>query len=116
VRIKRRRLLREPVLAVPGRPCASEEEYRLGGYECFRQEMDFCPFYSQSVTSKNHGPGATWTMDNQDGMRIPDANGIRNGQRLITWTFCKLTKKLFEASGFFLSTQSLTGTAPRETA
>jgi len=38
---------------------------------------------------------STWTMDNQDGMRIPDANGIRNGQRLITWTFCLLTKKLF---------------------
>jgi len=34
--------------------------------------MESTRLSSQSGTAKNHGPGSTWTMDNQDGMRIPN--------------------------------------------
>jgi len=69
--------------------------------------------YSQSGTSKNHGPGTTWTMDNQDGMRISYVNGIRNGQRLITWTFCTLTKKLFASQRVLPSNPMTHGHCPQ---
>lgn len=52
-------------------------------------------------------------MDNQDGMRVSDSIGIRNGQRLITWTFCTSTGKLFASQGVLTSNQITYGHSPQ---